>query len=39
VYGPGQLAQAHTVDEFVAVDELHVFEETLTQTARLLLGS
>ncbi len=37
VYGPGQLAQAHTVDEFVEVEDLRVFEETLTVAARTLL--
>jgi succinyl-diaminopimelate desuccinylase len=38
VYGPGQLAQAHTVDEYVDVDDLHLFEEALLATARALLA-
>jgi len=37
VYGPGRLAQAHTVDEYVALDELRMFEQTLYETARVLL--
>jgi succinyl-diaminopimelate desuccinylase len=38
VFGPGSLAQAHTVDEFVEVAELRVFEDLLAETARLLLA-
>ncbi|GAB2584598.1 acetylornithine deacetylase [Dyella jejuensis] len=29
VYGPGDIAQAHTADEWVALDQLHTYAETL----------
>ena len=31
VYGPGDIAQAHTADEWVALDQLHRYTESVTR--------
>ncbi|HEX8778320.1 MAG TPA: M20/M25/M40 family metallo-hydrolase, partial [Rhodanobacter sp.] len=31
VYGPGDIAQAHTADEWVALDQLQRYAETIHQ--------
>jgi len=33
MYGPGDVMQAHTIDEFVAVDQLITATKTLALTA------
>lgn len=39
IYGPGSLAQAHTLDEFVAIDELMVAARVYLRTTLGLLDS
>ncbi len=36
-FGPGHLAQAHTVDEYVPIDQLDMAADMLTETAKNLL--
>ncbi|MDA8218149.1 MAG: M20 family metallopeptidase [Dehalococcoidales bacterium] len=38
LFGPGHLEQAHTVDEFVPVEEIEVAAAVLGRTAAILLG-